>query len=64
MCGGTEFDGTDHILLSYGNRMKYCPGTGFFKDWSGLETKARACLACGYIAVFVVDLDALREQAG
>lgn len=63
MCGGTEFDNTDHILLSYSYRMKYCPGTGFFKSLSGLPVKARACLGCGWIAMFVEDLDELRRQA-
>ena len=64
MCGGTEFDSADHVLQG-GNahRVKYCPEQAFFRTWSGLHVRARACLGCGYIALFVDDLDALREQA-
>ena len=64
MCGGTEFDRGKHVIQGrYAGRAKYCREYVLFPAWSGLAVRARACLACGHIAMFVEDLKTLREQA-
>ena len=64
ICGGTEFDDGDHVLLGSHGNVSYAPGGGFFRGFSSLGVRARACLRCGYVALFVEDLAELRYRCG
>jgi ribosomal protein S27E len=56
LCGGTRFD--PHLRYLTGHYpVKYC-GKGFFSYNHGLFVKARACMDCGHVDVYV-DADKL-----
>ena len=53
MCGGTDFDTEDKVLRPFGgHRLEYCR-RGFLDALDGLDIQARACLNCGFIAMFL-----------
>jgi hypothetical protein len=65
MCGGMDFDTDEHTVLgNQGSAVRYGSTRGFFlfRGWQTQPIKARACLNCGYIAMFVEDVDAWKEQ--
>ncbi len=53
MCGCTDFDTEDHTLQGFYPLM-YRKKHRFFRGWRGKTIRARACLNCGFVAVFLM----------